>query len=158
MSTPFISSRPLVGVGGIVFSADRQRVLLIKRGHEPAKGKWSVPGGLVEWGESLREACAREIAEETGLKVKLLGPVGILERRLVGAADEITHHYLIIDFWGYADGGEAIAGSDADAVEWAGVSECADSKREVTHALWPTIRRAQILAEGKDPPQSWLLE
>lgn len=82
---------PAIGVSGIVFNA-RHDVLLIKRNQPPAKGLWSIPGGRVEAGETLVEACGREIQEETGLEVRVISLVAVVERRLE------QFHYVVIDF------------------------------------------------------------
>ncbi|NOS73622.1 MAG: NUDIX domain-containing protein [Methyloglobulus sp.] len=83
---------PSIGVGGVLFNG-HQQVLLIKRNQPPAKGLWSIPGGRLESGESLVEACRREFYEETNLDVQVKHVVAVVERRLEG------FHYLIIDFW-----------------------------------------------------------
>ncbi|MDD5274211.1 MAG: NUDIX hydrolase [Methylovulum sp.] len=81
---------PAIGVGGVVFNGDQ--VLLIQRGQPPAQGWWSIPGGKQEPGESLVEACQREVAEETGLAVTVQQLVAVVERRQEG------FHYVIMDF------------------------------------------------------------
>jgi 8-oxo-dGTP diphosphatase len=83
---------PSIGVGGVLFNG-HQQVLLIKRNQPPAKGLWSIPGGRLESGESLVEACRREFYEETNLDVEVKHVVAVVERRLEG------FHYVIIDFW-----------------------------------------------------------
>lgn len=83
---------PSIGVGGVLFNG-HQQVLLIKRNQPPAKGLWSIPGGRLESGESLVEACRREFYEETNLDVQVKHVVAVVERRLEG------FHYVIIDFW-----------------------------------------------------------
>lgn len=92
---------PRVGVGGIVI--DRGRVLLVRRGQAPLKGKWSIPGGLVEVGESLKEAVKREIQEETGLLVKPVAMLGMFERVIRATKPQaqsgrVRYHYVLIDF------------------------------------------------------------
>lgn len=87
-----LSPMPAVGVGGIVFNR-RQQILLIRRDKPPARGLWSVPGGKQESGESLMEACVREIYEETGLLTAVKTIVAVVERRLEG------FHYVIVDFF-----------------------------------------------------------
>jgi 8-oxo-dGTP diphosphatase len=109
---------PIVGVGAVVI--DRTKVLLIRRGHEPMKGQWSLPGGALELGETLPQGVAREVLEETGLEVVPLRIVEVLDRI---SQDESTgrvrHHYVLIDFLCRVSRGSLAAGSDADEVCWA---------------------------------------
>ncbi|HSL59158.1 MAG TPA: NUDIX domain-containing protein [Acidimicrobiales bacterium] len=106
-----VPTRPEVAVGAVAVDADR--LLLVRRGHGPAAGEWSVPGGRVEWGETLAEAVVREVREETGLEV-LCGPMlGWVER----IGDD--HHFVIIDFEVTAlDPDHPVAGDDATEVRW----------------------------------------
>ncbi|MDA1342995.1 MAG: NUDIX domain-containing protein [Proteobacteria bacterium] len=83
---------PSIGVGGVLLNSHHQ-VLLIKRNQAPAKGLWSLPGGRLEPGESLVEACKREFHEETNLEVEVKHIVAVVDRRLEG------FHYVIIDYW-----------------------------------------------------------
>lgn len=92
---------PRVGVGGVVI--DRGRVLLVRRGQAPLKGEWSIPGGLVEVGESLKQAVEREIKEETGLRVRPVGVLGVFERVIPakahrGLQGRVRYHYVLVDF------------------------------------------------------------
>jgi 8-oxo-dGTP diphosphatase len=87
---------PLVGVGAVIFRGEE--VLLVCRGQEPAKGSWSLPGGLVELGEGLEAALVREIQEETGLAVRILGVSAVLERIYRDDDHRIPYHYVLIDF------------------------------------------------------------
>jgi len=87
---------PLVGVGAIIIESDR--VVLVKRGHAPLLGKWSVPGGVLEVGETLREAAAREAKEETGLLVEVGELLGVYDRVLRDDTDRVLYHYVLIDF------------------------------------------------------------
>ena len=94
-------AHPRVGVGGIVI--DRGRVLLIRRGQEPLKREWSIPGGLVEVGEKLAEAVEREIREETGLRVEPLHVLGVFERVVrtetsPASRARVQYHYVVVDF------------------------------------------------------------
>ena len=106
--------RPEVGVGAIVRRGTL--LLLVRRGREPGRGLWSIPGGRVEQGETLAEAVVRELREETGLN----GVCG----RFVGWAERIDpdHHRIILDFEVSADDGEASAHDDADEVAWVELS------------------------------------
>jgi 8-oxo-dGTP diphosphatase len=107
--------RPVVGVGGVVF--DSGRVLLVKRGHEPRKGEWSLPGGLVELGETLIEATRREIKEETGLDVQV-GPIVDIFDRVHRVEDRVRYHFVIIDYLCRNIGGVLAAADDATDVAW----------------------------------------
>lgn len=106
---------PLVGVGAVI--VDAGRVLLVRRGTEPAKGRWSIPGGLVELGETLREAVVREVREETGLIVEPAGLVELLDR-VYREGDRVRYHYVIADYLCRVTDGALAAGSDADEVRW----------------------------------------
>jgi 8-oxo-dGTP diphosphatase len=106
---------PLVGVGAVV--VEQGRVLLVQRGTEPAKGRWSIPGGLVDVGESLREAVTREVREETGLLVEPLELIELLDR-IHRDGERVRYHYVIADYLCRVVGGTLLAASDADAVRW----------------------------------------
>jgi len=107
---------PVVGVGAVVLDGDR--VLLIKRGHEPLKGQWSLPGGGVELGETLEAAIVREVREETGLAVEVGPMVEVLDRITRDAGGNVEHHFVLVDFVCRATGGAHQSASDADAAEW----------------------------------------
>ena len=96
---------------------EQGRVLLVQRGTEPAKGQWSIPGGLIDVGESLREAVAREVREETGLLVEPLELIELLDR-IHRHGDRVRYHYVIADYLCRVVGGTLLAASDADAVRW----------------------------------------
>jgi 8-oxo-dGTP diphosphatase len=108
--------RPVVGVGAVVLDGDR--VLLIKRGNEPLKGQWSLPGGSVEIGETLETAIAREVREETGLAVEVGPIVEVLDRITRDAGGRVEHHFVLVDFVCRATEGVLRGASDADAAEW----------------------------------------
>lgn len=107
--------RPLVGVGVAIIDDDE--VLLIKRAHDPGKDKWAIPGGKVEYGESLAEAATREVKEETGLLVELD------EIIWVGESISPGHHIVLVDFAGRAVGGNLVAGDDASEVAWVPIQD-----------------------------------
>ena len=116
--------RPVVGVGGIVI--DGGRVLLVRRGHEPLKGEWSVPGGVVEIGETLRAAVAREVEEETGLRVDVGPIVDVLDRIRIDPDGRARYHYVLVDFVCRPNSGTLACASDADDVAWAPLDTLAD--------------------------------
>ena len=107
---------PLVGVGSIII--EDGRVLLVKRGHPPLAGEWSIPGGVLEVGETLREAAIREAREETCLTVEPADLLGVYDRVLRDDEGRILYHYVLIDFLCRRVGGEARAADDADEVLW----------------------------------------
>ena len=111
---------PLVGVGAVLVQAGR--VLLIRRGTEPMKGRWSIPGGLVELGESLTDAVRRECLEETGLAVEPVALVELLDR-IHREQTQVRYHYVIADYLCRVTGGIPQAGSDAAELYWASPAE-----------------------------------
>jgi mutator protein MutT len=111
-----------VGVGAVVLDGDR--VVLVKRGHPPLKGEWSLPGGAVELGETLEDAIRREVREETGLDVAVGPMVEVLDRVHRTADGRIEYHYVIVDYVCSCRDGLALAcGSDAEDARWVGISE-----------------------------------
>lgn len=119
---------PIVGVGAVI--VDRGRVLLVKRGRPPLLGEWSLPGGVVETGETLRAAAEREAQEETGLVVEAGEVLEVLDRIIRDADGRVHYHYVLIDFLCRVTGGELHAGGDAAAAEWAGENELGKFKLE----------------------------
>jgi 8-oxo-dGTP diphosphatase len=107
---------PLVGVGAIIVEDDR--VALVKRGHAPLQGNWSIPGGVLEIGETLRKAAVREALEETGLAVQPGELLGVFERVIPDEQGKMRYHYVLIDFLCRRVAGELRAGDDADEVRW----------------------------------------
>lgn len=106
---------PLVGVGAVIVYQDR--VLLVRRANEPLKGQWTLPGGMLELGETLAQGVAREVREETGLEVEAVELVEILDR-IHREAGRVRFHYVIADYLCRVTGGELRAASDAGAVRW----------------------------------------
>ena len=111
-------SRPVVGVGVVVWRNDQ--VLLIRRGKEPRKGEWSIPGGSQGFGETLHQAACREVLEETGLAVQILELVGVVDGIMKDESGQVTHHYTLVDFAAraVAGSGEPIPGDDAVEARW----------------------------------------
>jgi 8-oxo-dGTP diphosphatase len=113
--------RPIVGVGAVVIQ--NGRVLLVRRAQEPLKGEWSLPGGAVEVGETLREAIRREVQEETHLDVEVGPVVEVLERIRHDADRRVQFHYVLVDFICRPRGGSLQCASDADGAAWADTGE-----------------------------------
>ena len=115
---------PLVGVGAVIVDRhlddhrEENRVLLIRRGTAPLLGEWSLPGGVLECGETLREAVVREAREETGLVVETSEMLGVYERLIRGDEGRMRYHYVLIDFLCRPVSGDLKAGSDAADVRW----------------------------------------
>jgi ADP-ribose pyrophosphatase YjhB (NUDIX family) len=107
---------PLVGVGAIIIVENR--VLLVKRAHPPLQAQWSIPGGVLEVGELVREAAVREAREETGLIVEPGDLLGVYDRVLRDAEKRVQYHYVLIDFLCRRVGGELLAADDAAEVRW----------------------------------------
>lgn len=140
--------RPLVGVGAVIFR--REQVLLIRRGASPGYGQWTLPGGLVEVGESLHEAVRREMNEEVGLDVRVIELSTALDRVLYDDEGQIEYHYVLLDFLCESSDGEPAASSDA--LECAFVSlEDLDSYTLLRGAR-EVIRRAFDLLKGRRTP------
>ena len=108
--------RPFVGIGAIIIRDDR--VVLVKRAHPPILGQWSIPGGVLEVGELVREAAVREAREETGLTVEPGELLGVYDRVLRDGERRVQYHYVLIDFLCRPVAGELQAASDAAEVRW----------------------------------------
>jgi 8-oxo-dGTP diphosphatase len=103
-------------VGALLF--DRDRILLVERGKEPLKGYWSLPGGVLEAGETLEEGVMREVREETGLEVKPLTVLEIFERIMRDPQGAPEYHYVLIDYICRVMGGSLAAADDVSRVAW----------------------------------------
>ena len=107
---------PLVGVGAIIIEG--ARIVLVKRAHPPLQAEWSIPGGVLEVGELLRQAAIREAREETGLTVEPGELLGVYDRVLRDASERVQYHYVLIDFLCRRVAGDLAAASDAAEVRW----------------------------------------
>jgi mutator protein MutT len=136
--------RPIVGVGAVIF--DRGRVLLVKRGHEPLKGEWSLPGGALDVGETLHAAVVREVREETGLDVAVRSLIEVVERITRDNDDRVQYHFVIADYLCQALGGELASASDADAVEWAPLDDLV--RYRLTDTALDVIAKAAAIASA----------
>jgi 8-oxo-dGTP diphosphatase len=116
--------RPYLGVGAVIFDEQR-RVLLVLRGGIPMKGEWSLPGGVLETGETIIEGMEREIFEETGLRVASVRFAGVYDRILRDPAGRAQYHYVLVDHVCKVTGGVLKAGSDVVDVRWVSESDLA---------------------------------
>jgi 8-oxo-dGTP diphosphatase len=112
---------PLIGVGVLVF--DNDRVLLVKREQEPGKGRWSIPGGLLEVGEPLKEGARRETKEETGIDVDVDDLLDVIDNIVADEQDKVSYHYGLIDYLGHRIGGTLVPGTDVKEARWATLEE-----------------------------------
>ena len=114
---------PIIGVGAVIIHDDR--ALLVRRATEPLRGEWSVPGGVLELGEKLRDGTAREALEETGLTVEVGEVLDVFDSIFPDADGRTQYHYVLIDFLCRVLSGEAVAGSDVSEVKWVTESDLA---------------------------------
>jgi ADP-ribose pyrophosphatase YjhB (NUDIX family) len=130
-------ARPLVGIGVVLLRRGETgwQVLLIRRGREPARGSWSLPGGAQRVGETAETAARRELMEETGLQAGALRLAAHVDSIHHDAEGRVRYHYTILDFAGLWQGGEPAAGGDAQAARWAAAEEFDGL------ALWKDARR-----------------
>jgi ADP-ribose pyrophosphatase YjhB (NUDIX family) len=135
---------PRVGVGAVVL--DEDRVLLVRRGEPPSQGRWSIPGGLVHLGEHIEAAVRRELMEECGLELHLLGVCGVIDRVRRDPDDarpdagRVRYHYVIVDFAAVPTGGHLKAGGDAAEAVWVPIADLA--RYDTTDGLAGMVRRA----------------
>jgi ADP-ribose pyrophosphatase YjhB (NUDIX family) len=108
--------RPFLGIGALIFDGDS--ILLVERGHEPLKGWWSLPGGILETGETLADGIRREVREETGLEVEPSAIFEVFERIMPDAAGRTEYHYVLVDYVCRVAGGALQASSDASRAVW----------------------------------------
>ena len=144
--------RPMVGVGGVIIVAGR--ALLIRRGSEPLLGEWSIPGGMLELGETLEEGVARELLEETGLTVRVIELIEVFDRIYVestaGANEERKgprFHYVIVDYLCERIGGEAVAGSDVTDLVFASEEEL--EKYKLTETATRILKKAFAMERSR---------
>lgn len=131
-------AHPLLGVGAIIFEGDN--VLLVERAGEPLKGWWSIPGGLLETGETLEAATQREVREETGLLVDVVSRFDIFERIMRDAEGRAEYHYVLVDYICRVTGGALQAGDDVSRVEWVPCARIDEYK--VTSGTIAAVKRA----------------
>jgi 8-oxo-dGTP diphosphatase len=137
--------RPLVGVGGVVIAGGR--TLLIRRGSAPLQGQWSIPGGMLELSESIAEGVRRELAEETGLEVRVGDLIEVFERIVPGEEGRTRYHFVILDYLCDMISGVARAGSDVTDVAWAREDEL--ERYSLTAIATRVIKRAFEMAQSR---------
>lgn len=137
--------RPVVGIGGVVI--EQGRALLIRRGGEPLRGQWSIPGGYLELGETLKQGVARELLEETGLEVRVLDLIEVFDRVYRDPDDSNSQtrlgpkfHFVIVDYLCEKISGEARAGSDVTHVAYASEREL--SQYQLTSTATRVLQKA----------------
>jgi len=109
-------AQPIVGVGAVIVR--NGKMLLAKRGSEPGKNKWSIPGGLVELGETAKETAVREVKEETNLDVEVRSLIDVVDNIETDVRGRLRYHFVIIDFLANVKGGRLKAGSDIVEARW----------------------------------------
>ena len=127
---------PVVGVGGVVIRGDQ--VLLIKRGNAPLKGRWTIPGGMLEVGERMAEGVRREIKEETGVEVEPVEVIGIFDR-ILKSKRRVRFHYVIVDYACRVKRGALKPSSDVLAARW--ITRADLSRFHLTAATQSAIRQ-----------------
>ena len=134
---------PRVGVGAVVI--DKDRVLLVRRGGNPSPGKWSLPGGLVELGETTIEAVRRELMEECAVDIRVIDVCGVITRVIRDEADRVRYHYVLVDYLALVASDAICAGDDAAEAQWVELGRVRDL--ETTDGLMDMIERAVALLE-----------
>jgi len=132
--------RPVLGVGALIFDDDR-RILLVQRGGEPLKGWWSLPGGVLETGETVAEGVRREIREETGLSVEPVQLLTVFERIMPDAEGRAEYHYVLLDYICRVTGGTPCPADDCAALRWVPESELTGVE-PLTEGTLGVIRKA----------------
>jgi 8-oxo-dGTP diphosphatase len=140
--------RPIVGVGGVIL--DEGKVVLIRRRYEPLKGEWSLPGGGVEVGETLEAAVAREMEEETGLRVEVGPVIEVFDRIVRDDEQRVRYHYVLVDYLCWPIDGELRAGGDVDDAVLAAEEEL--PRFRLTDKATAVIARALRLAREAPRP------
>ena len=113
--------QPIIGVGAVIIKDGK--ILLEKRKNEPGKGKWSIPGGLVELGENVEQTVMREVEEETGLEVEKPEHIDVVDNIIRDESGRVKYHFVIIDYFMRLKGGTLKAASDAEELKWVPLSD-----------------------------------
>jgi len=139
-------TRPIVGVGAVIVQDGK--LVLIKRGVEPDKDKWSIPGGGVELGEAVRDAAVREAKEECGLDIELVGdsPMDALDKMVLDEKRRLQYHYILLQFLARPKGGTLKPTSDATEARWVPIEEV--EKYNLTNSLRLFLKKHRKELEG----------
>ena len=146
--------RPIVGVGGVVVRDGR--ALLVRRATPPLQGEWSIPGGMLELGEKLREGVAREVEEETGLKVEAAEVLDVFDSIFTDPEGKTQYHYVLIDYLCLVESGQLQAASDVSEVRWADLDEISGlGMRDITvGVIRKGLDRARALEKEHESSRS----
>jgi 8-oxo-dGTP diphosphatase len=146
---------PIAGVGVVVVKEDK--VLLVRRGKEPGRGRWGLPGGAVELGETVAQAAEREVDEECGIEIEIRDVIEVIDRIIPDDDGQIRYHYILIDLLAEHCRGDPIASSDAAEVSWALEKEL--DQLELSQATRRVIRKGlQMAARGPQREPSIYLQ
>ncbi len=142
-------SAPLASVGAVVVKDDK--ILLVLRGQEPSRCKWSIPGGVVELGETIHEAARREVLEECGLEVQVGDVVDVVDAIVYDGKGEIRYHYILIDLLTTYVGGELKVSSDIEDARWVSQEELRrlDLTKAALSVIRKALRKAGLISQDK---------
>jgi 8-oxo-dGTP diphosphatase len=144
---PLRTPSPVLAVGAVIWN-DKKEIVLIRRGQAPRKGQWSIPGGKVDWGETLRDALLREVREETSLSVDIMELIEVVDSVTRDVSGAVAHHYVLIDFTASWVSGELKAGGDAQDARWVAYDRIGE------YELWSETQR--IIAASERASAGWL--
>ena len=134
--------QPVVGIGAVIIN--QGKIALIKRGNEPSKGKWTIPGGLVELGENLQAAVIRETKEETCLEVDNPCLIDVVDNVDLDEQGKVKYHYVIIDYLVHVKTGTIKAASDAAELRWVPFDEVEDYNLTASFRLFFRQNRERL--------------
>jgi 8-oxo-dGTP diphosphatase len=130
---------PIVAVAAVIFLEGS--VLLARRNQAPGRGRWSLPGGAVELGESLLEALKRELREEASINVEIEGLIGVFDRIVRDQENQVRYHYVIVDYWGWIASGQPCPGSDISDLRLVPLEEFDEFQisTELKETVWKAV-------------------
>jgi len=142
--------QPIVGVGAVIIC--NGKILLEKSKYEPGKGKWSIPGGLVELGETVEQTVIREVLEETGLEVESPKQIDIVDNIVKDDNGDVKYHFVILDYFVKLKGGTLKAASDAEDLKWVQLEEV--GQYDLTNTFRAFFERNRLMLEKLNSRQS----